>query len=85
MQYFIAVVKNHSFTKAAFECNISQSAISQQVKELENSLGVKLLNRKGRSFEVTEAGRFFYTHSQDVLQEVDRLLKIRLKLSRMMN
>ena len=80
MQYFIAVVKNHSFTKAAFECNISQSAISQQVKELENSLGVKLLNRKGRSFEVTEAGRFFYTHSQDVLQEVDQLIKDTVKI-----
>jgi len=59
MKYFIAIVKNHSFTKAADECNISQSAISQQMKELESNLGITLLKRKGRSFEVTEAGQYF--------------------------
>jgi len=75
MQYFIAIVKNHSFTQAAVECNISQSAISQQMKELESNLGVKLLERKGRSFEVTEAGQYFYTHGQDVLAELDQLVK----------
>jgi len=75
MQYFIAIVKNHSFTQAAVECNISQSAISQQMKELEGNLGVKLLKRQGRSFEVTEAGQYFYTHSQDILADVDQLVK----------
>ena len=45
IKYFIAVVDQHSFTKAAEECNISQSAISQQIKELENTLGVELLKR----------------------------------------
>lgn len=80
MQYFIAIVKNHSFTDAAFECNISQSAISQQMKELESRLGVNLLNRKGRSFEVTEAGQYFYTHSQDVLADVDQLVQNTIKI-----
>jgi len=75
MQYFIVIVKNHSFTQAAVECNISQSAISQQMKELERNLGVKLLERKGRSFEVTEAGQYFYTHGQDILAELDQLIK----------
>lgn len=80
MQYFIAIVKNHSFTQAAVECNISQSAISQQMKELESNLGVKLLNRKGRSFEVTEAGQYFYTHSQDILEDVHQLVKNTVKI-----
>lgn len=80
MQYFIAIVKNHSFTQAAVECNISQSAISQQMKELENNLGVKLLERKGRSFEVTEAGQYFYTHSQDILENVNQLVKNTVKI-----
>lgn len=75
MQYFISIVQNHSFTKAAVECNISQSAISQQMKELEGNLGVKLLDRRGRSFEVTEAGQYFYTHSQDILEDIDQLVK----------
>ena len=38
IQYFIAVVKNKNFTKAAEECHISQPAISQQIKELEAKL-----------------------------------------------
>ncbi|WP_300562204.1 LysR family transcriptional regulator [Companilactobacillus sp.] len=74
MQYFISIVKNHSFTQAAFECNISQSAISQQMKELESNLGIKLLQRKGRSFVVTEAGKYFYTHSQDIIEDVNQLV-----------
>jgi Transcriptional regulator len=80
MQYFIAIVKNHSFTQAAVECNISQSAISQQMKELESYLGVKLLERKGRSFEVTEAGQYFYTHSQDILADVEQLVHNTVKI-----
>ena len=80
MQYFIAIVKNHSFTQAAVECNISQSAISQQMKELESNLGVQLLERKGRSFEVTKAGQYFYTHSQDILEDVNQLVDNTVKL-----
>ncbi|WP_125568211.1 LysR family transcriptional regulator [Companilactobacillus insicii] len=80
MQYFISIVKNHSFTKAAVECHVSQSAISQQVKELENYLGVELLERKGRSFEVTEAGQYFFTHSQDILESVNQLIDNTVKV-----
>ncbi|MEJ1303600.1 LysR family transcriptional regulator [Lactiplantibacillus plantarum] len=82
MQYFIAIVNNHSFTQAAVDCHISQSAISQQMKELESQFGVKLLNRKGRSFEVTEAGQYFYSHSQDILVDVDQLIKKTIKIEK---
>ncbi|KZD98261.1 transcription regulator [Lactiplantibacillus plantarum] len=82
MQYFIAIVNNHSFTQAAVDCHISQSAISQQMKELESQLGVKLLNRKGRSFEVTEASQYFYSHSQDILVDVDQLIKKTIKIEK---
>lgn len=82
MQYFIAIVNNHSFTQAAVDCHISQSAVSQQMKELESQLGVKLLNRKGRSFEVTEAGQYFYSHSQDILVDVDQLIKKTIKIEK---
>lgn len=74
IQYFISVVKNQNFTKAAEECHISQPAISQQIKELESELGVKLLDRKGRSFTVTRAGKYFYHHSQDLLNNLEELL-----------
>ena len=48
IQYFISVVENDSFTEAAEECFISQSAISQQIKVLETELGVQLLTRQNR-------------------------------------
>lgn len=81
MQYFIAIVKNHSFTQAAVDCHISQSAISQQMKELESRLGVKLLDRRGRSFDVTAAGQYFYTHSQTILADVDQLVSQTVKVA----
>ncbi|MCI1482020.1 MAG: LysR family transcriptional regulator [Lactobacillus sp.] len=73
--YFISVVKNKNFTKAAEECHISQPAISQQIKELENTLGISLLDRKGRSFTVTPAGQYFYQHGQDLLTNYQELVK----------
>ncbi|TBX38655.1 LysR family transcriptional regulator [Lactiplantibacillus paraplantarum] len=82
MQYFIAIVKNHSFTQAAVDCHISQSAISQQMKELESRLGLKLIKRQGRSFEVTEAGQYFYTHSQDILADVEQLVENTIKIEK---
>ncbi|MGA3356550.1 LysR family transcriptional regulator [Lactiplantibacillus pentosus] len=82
MQYFIAIVKNHSFTQAAVDCHISQSAILQQMKELENRLGITLIKRKGRSFEVTEAGQYFYIHSQDILADVDQLVENTIKIEK---
>lgn len=81
MQYFIAIVNKHSFTQAAVDCHISQSAISQQLKELESRLGVKLLDRRGRSFEVTAAGQYFYTHSQSILADVAQLVDQTVKIA----
>lgn len=50
------------------------------MKELEARLGVKLLERKGRSFEVTSAGQYFYTHSQDILEDVVQLVDNTVKI-----
>lgn len=75
MQYFITVVDTQSFTRAAELCYISQSAISQQIKALEDELGVKLLIRKRKSFSLTPAGEYFYYRCKDILAEVDDLCK----------
>ena len=56
IEYFQAVVEQNSFTAAAEQCNISQSAISQQIQALEAELGVKLLERVKRRFTLTPAG-----------------------------
>lgn len=73
MRYFISVVDTKSFTKAAEECYISQSAISQQIKSLEDQLGVKLLKRQKKSFLLTPSGEYFYTHAKEILEEVDKI------------
>lgn len=75
MEYFIAVVDTMSFTKAAEQCYISQSAISQQIHALEETLGVRLLNRKKRSFSITPAGDYFYHRAKDILAQVEEICK----------
>lgn len=75
MKYFAAVVETNSFTEAAEQMYISQSAISQQIHGLEEDLGVELLLREGRKFTLTPAGEYFYRHSLTLLDEVERLRK----------
>lgn len=60
IRYFQSVIRNNSFSEAAEECHISQSAISQQVQALERELGFDLLERKNRKFFLTPAGEHFY-------------------------
>ena len=71
MKYFIAVVGCSSFTEAAEQCYISQSAISQQIRSLEKELGVELIHRENRSFTLTPAGKYFYEQSKGILNEVE--------------
>lgn len=74
MRYFVTIVRCHSFTEAAEECFISQSAISQQMKSLEEEIGTPLFIRERRSFSLTKAGEHFYRHCLGVLDEVDRIM-----------
>lgn len=71
MKYFVAVVECNSFTAAAEQCYISQSAISQQISSLEAELGVALLVREGRKIAVTPAGEYFYRRSKAILADAD--------------
>lgn len=73
IKYFQAVVRCKSFTEAAEECFISQSAISQQIQALEHELGVKLLNRENRKFSLTPAGEHFYRKSLILIADFERM------------
>ncbi len=75
IKYFASVVEHGSFTQAADELYISQSAVSQQISALERELGVKLLERGNRSFTLTAAGEYFYAHCKDVLSAADALVR----------
>lgn len=75
IRYFQSVVRLGSFTEAAEEHFISQSAISQQIKALEEELGVMLLERKKRSFKLTEAGELFYKKSLVLVADYDNIVR----------
>ena len=75
IKYFHAVVRCNSFSEAAEECYISQSAISQQVQTLERELGVTLLKRENRRFSLTPAGEHFYRQSLLLTADFERLCK----------
>ena len=75
MKYFISVVECSSFTEAAEQCYISQSAISQQIRSLEKELGVELIHRENRRFTLTPAGEYFYEQSKGILNEVEDILR----------
>ncbi len=71
--YFLAVARLGSFTEAAEECHISQSAISQQIRSLEAELGVELLKRHNRTFSLTPAGELFRRKGALLLDDWERL------------
>ena len=75
MRYFAAVADCGSFTEAAARCYISQSAISQQIRALEQELGTPLIHRENRRFSLTPAGELFYPRCKQLLKEADDLVQ----------
>jgi DNA-binding transcriptional LysR family regulator len=71
---FCAVVEGGSFSRAAQRLGVSQPAVSQQVRALEERLGQRLLDRSGRRVEATEAGLRVYRSAQRVLAAEEQLL-----------
>ena len=82
IEYFQAVVEHNSFTAAADQCSISQSAISQQIQALEAELGVKLLERFKRRFTLTPAGELFYKRSVLITADLEQLRRDTLRMGR---
>lgn len=68
---FCMIAENHSFTRAAAQLHISTSALSQNMRQLEDELGVKLLNRTTRRVGLTEAGHAFLASIRPALNHID--------------
>lgn len=68
IQYFITLAQCLSFTKAANQYGVSQTAISQYIAGLEQRLGVKLFHRNPHSVSLTEAGKVYYRRACHILQ-----------------
>lgn len=71
LRYLDAVARRRSFTGAARDVHVAQSALSQQVARLERELGVELLHRSTRRVAVTEAGELVLARARRALAEVD--------------
>lgn len=70
LQYFISVAENLSFTKAAQKHYISQTAVTQQIKALEEYLDMTLLKRTKRHVELTPEGEFFLNEARSIVNHV---------------
>ena len=73
MRCFIQVVDAGGFSAAAREMGRSKALVSKYVGELEDELGVRLLNRTTRQISTTEAGQAYYREASDILQRIDDL------------
>ncbi len=70
--YWLAVVEEGSFTRAALRMHVSQPSLSQQVRLLEQEVGGELLERLPRSVRLTAAGKAFLPHAQVAVRAVER-------------
>ena len=68
LEYFIAVAEHLNFTKAAQQFYISQTAVTLQIKALEEELGVTLFHRSNRKVELTPAGKTFLEDANAILR-----------------
>ena len=71
IRYLLAVAAHQSFTRAAEALSVSQPTLSQQIKHLEELLGVQLLDRSGRMVRLTDAGAAYLNHARRAVEELD--------------
>ena len=70
IRYLLAVAEHRNFTRAAQALHVSQPTLSQQIKQLEDTLGAPLLDRSGRSVRLTDAGEAYVRFARLALQDL---------------
>jgi DNA-binding transcriptional LysR family regulator len=70
LRYFVAVAEERNFTRAAERLHIAQPPLSRQIQQLEEYLGVALIEKGSRPLKLTEAGQFFLAHAKPLLDQV---------------
>ncbi|WP_189301945.1 transcriptional regulator CynR [Streptomyces albospinus] len=70
LRYLLTVAEHGSFTRAAEDLHISQPTLSQQVRQLERTLGTQLLDRSGRTVRLTDAGEAYAHHARRALRDL---------------
>lgn len=79
LKYFICIAEVLNFTKAAEKFYISQTAMSQQIKSLEDSLNIKLFTRNNRKVSLTPAGEVFYKKCKLIVRDIDNAVNEAVK------
>ncbi|WP_426986076.1 transcriptional regulator CynR [Pseudarthrobacter sp. Y6] len=70
VRYLLAVAEHQNFTRAAETLHVSQPTLSQQIKQLENSLHAQLLDRSGRTVRLTDAGEIYLGYARRALRDL---------------
>lgn len=73
MRAFVRVLESGSYTKAALQLNLHKATVSQQIQQLEDRLGTRLLTRTTRSVTPTQEGLTYYQHACTIVQQVDEV------------
>ncbi|WP_168119353.1 LysR family transcriptional regulator [Paenibacillus sp. HB172176] len=72
LYYFVKVARKEHVTQAAEELHVAQSAVSRQIHQLEEELGVKLFVQKGRNLQLTPVGQLFLKRAEVILGDLER-------------
>ena len=75
IQFFLSVIQNNSFVKAAENLNVSQPGVSKAIQELEETLQVKLIKRHTNGIEITEYGKILENYSHLILKDISNAEK----------
>ncbi|CAM3514850.1 LysR family transcriptional regulator [Marinicrinis lubricantis] len=75
LQYFVKVAKKQHVTHAAEELHIAQSAVSRQIHQLEEQLGVNLFLQQGRNLQLTPVGKLFLKRVEAILADLERSIQ----------
>jgi DNA-binding transcriptional LysR family regulator len=75
LRYFVAVAEEENVTRAAAKLHVAQPAVSRQIRDLEEELGLDLFERTAKSLRLTDAGRVFLDEARAVLGRADEAIK----------